>query len=330
MIFNCTKCHLDICCPDDDRPRFEKRPWVCDSCWTPIFDRLYHVNQPRCRTFLSPMGDALGDRIVNSVVKDAYAKANPDEDITFGDGIADIFNLYKGRIKYDKIFWADVTQVTPPMYPKRIERIKHFLDMHGIYKIPDKYIWFSVTNEANALARIGIYPTWTEYRAWNHKLPMRYAVIHERQIKKVDEKNMEPRIAFALERWFIEHKMYAIIVGNDDVITGQDSQYLIDLRKRLTLPEIAWLIRDAFFYFGRDSGISHLAGACSEIPMVMYGMKSKSWAPKVEPSRMHMFDNGDDAIRFMNINFSVEACHNRTFAQMMVDQTDQFILGDGK
>lgn len=300
MIFLCPKCHEQVCYAKTDHIRFAKRNWICDTCWTPIFHQNYKVNVPGAKVFFSPMGEALGDRIMNSVIRDQYLKDNPDEEITFANYFHEMFDIYRGRKIYDKIFWSNITHLVEPGYPKLVEKAKQFLDNRGKYWIPDKSIWFGVTNEAAAYAGIGIYPTWTEFKKPNIELPQKYAVIHERWIKKVNEKNMEPQIAFALEKWFMENKFYVVLMGNDEPITVEKSPYLIDLRKKLTLPEMAWLLKNSMFFFGKDSGVCHLAGAASDVPLILYGFKSPPWVPKVEPSRLNLFADGMEAIKIFN------------------------------
>ena len=272
MYFTCKKCRESVSCPSLDRKRFEEREWVCDACWTPIFDKKYKVNQRGADVFFSPMSGGLGDRIVSSIIQKQYLRDNPDENVVFAGEFDHMFDLWYGRKNYKKIFWANIT---------------------NLGKVPDKAIWFSVTSEANAYARAGIYPEWTEFEKPNVELPETYCVMHQRYYSRVDEKNFEPHYAFAIERLLKELQMPTVFVGQDEPLTGDAHPLFIDMRRKLKLPEIAWVIRHAKFFIGKDSGIAHLAGACSDVPLVCFGYRSPPWIPKVHPGRLAAWSDRD-------------------------------------
>lgn len=262
--FICRKCKREINCSKHDDTLYEARGWECDDCYLIIVKGNY----PRGgKTLFSPMGSALGDRIVQSSIKEFYLRENPSEEVLFPSGWMDIEPKLK-EIAPNKLFWANCTShVKPPEnYP---------------------YIWFNMVNEADALAEMGMYPKlWFGTCKPNYKLPKDYIVLHLRNIRKGpwdDEKNIPEVMALKILEFLEGYKI--ILIGNDKkfMYIEQDierNSNVYDLRNKLPLPRLAYLLERCKLFIGSDSGLAHLAGACGA-QMVTWNYLTKGWFPKV-------------------------------------------------
>jgi hypothetical protein len=276
MNFTCKKCKQEISISSEDEELFKGKGWRCLECYTPIFNREYEMNIPGAEVFFSPIGEGLGDNIVKKVIQDYYLKDNPSETVHFANSIIDIYDFLKGRKKYKKVFWSDISI--------------------GLLEKPGECINYSIPSESKIMALHGIYPKWDSFEDPNIPLPKQYAVFHQRNINKSTFKNIQPVYAFQIEKLFVQMNFPVVILGNDMPVTGEANPLIIDLRKRLKVDEIAWVIRNAAFYVGVDSGISHLAGACSEIPMITFQHKNNDWFPRVDPKRIQSFHEKETEI----------------------------------
>jgi hypothetical protein len=276
----CKICKQSISYPEIDRQLHEDHSWECLSCFTIIASGRYDINVPGARTIFSPMGSAIGDRIVQEVVRRYYSDNNPNENIFYLDGYGPTEEILRnGNI--NKIFWADVTNFMP---------------------MPKGAMWFSLTNEADALARKGLYPQLPfALKKPNIELENEYVVLHVRNIKKTPSKNAEPLIIKSVVDFFKRINKKVVLVGNDRPLEGEDMPNVIDLRFSLQLSEIAWIIKGANLFVGKDSGVAHLAGCC-KVSMVCWGYKSKRWTPKV-PSGQGSFlmDAESNDINVLNL-----------------------------
>lgn len=279
-VFICRICGREINCSKHDDSLFESRGWECPECYVIIVKRRYPRN--RGKTLFSPMGSALGDRIIQSVVKEFYLRENPSEEVIFPIGWMDIEPKVR-QIAPNKLFWADCTShVKPPTnYP---------------------YYWFSMVNEADALAEMGIYPKpWFGTCKPNYKLPKDYIVVHLRNIRKGpwdESKNIPEILASKILDYLKDYNI--ILLGNDkkfSYIEGdiEKNKNIYDMRNKLALPRLSYLLERCRLFIGTDSGIAHLAGACGA-QMVVWNYISKRWFPKVPKENRTAFVKPDSTI----------------------------------
>lgn len=254
-------------------------------------DKEYTVNIKGGKTLFSPVGlyTGLGDRIVFQAIIQKYRMDNPDETILTPDWV-----LFEDEIREyapDKLFWADKSDYIKP---------------------PGGAIYYSLYEEAEALREIGIFPeimkpTIADTENVRKYGKIDYAILHLRNIKHRRGHNVEPEIANAViavlkrktERRYRVASFFRrlagkkrikaiILVGNDaphpEIMTDGD---IIDLRQKLSLPEITWLMQWAELFIGKDSGLAHLAGACG-CPLVVWGFWERKYFPKV-PDGQGMF-----------------------------------------
>jgi len=74
------------------------------------------------------------------------------------------------------------------------------------------------------------------------------------------------------------------LVGNDERVESEILNVpnrVVDYRKRLTLPEIAYLCQHAGLVINKDSGIGHLAAAADCSWLLTWGIKEARWVPKM-------------------------------------------------
>jgi len=255
MYFICSKCKEKVCIPNGDINRFQAHEWECDLCYTVIASGRYQRNIRGSLTLFSWLGDALGDRIMSSAVKKHYLHENPDERVIFASSMEKFKMQMQNRPS--KIFWADVTN---QVYCSSVGT------------------WFSVTNEARALAERGEYPFYSEKPVKPQAFELDdYVVIHARNIDKSNFKNMSQTDYIAICQRFQEYKLPVVIVGNDARFE-KEFVWGFNYRELLTLPEIAWVLKHAKLFIGVDSGIAHLA-ATQNVPSIVYNFRSRRWVP---------------------------------------------------
>lgn len=273
--FKCRKCGNRISYNIKDRELFESLGWECSDCHITIANKRYEVNIKGGVTVFSPMGAALGDQIIQEVVRRRYVADNPDERVIFLDEWSNnIFDIYQPN----KVFWAN-------------------LHSGGLMK-PEAAIWFSLCNEVNEFARQGYYSQFpyrlsnSEYE--NFRLFKGSVVFHLRNIDKVREKNIEPIYVLTVLNVLKGLKVRKVVfVGNDQVTDGLDLRtinfnlgnglQIFDYRNQLTLNQIAFLCHHARLFVGKDSGIAHLAGAAGCRNIVVWGYQNYRYFPKVAP-----------------------------------------------
>lgn len=279
--FTCSKCGKDIVYAMPDEPTHRARRWECPRCYVIIANRRYKVNRKGTATIISPMGDALGDRIMHEVIVRKYKQDNPDEIVVACETVQDWYNAgekLEGR-HVEKIFWADLTNFMHP---------------------PAGVTWFSVSNEAEYLAKhCSMYPRlWFDLEDPGIELPERFVAMQIRNIPKCETKNMtESEFRLAMDQL---HGIPVVLVGNDTPawFCGEKvDQYaspaartrILDLRNDLTLPQIGSVIARAELYIGKDSGMAHLAAACGARG-ISWGYLSDRYFPKAPAGSWHAYD----------------------------------------
>lgn len=279
--FTCSKCGKDIVYAMPDEPTHRARRWECPRCYVIIANRRYKVNQKETATIISPMGDALGDRVMHEVVVRKYRQDNPDEILVVCEAVQDWYNAgekTQGR-HVEKIFWADLTNfMNPPM---------------GV-------TWFSVSNEAEYLAKnCEMYPRpWFQLEDPKIRLPERYIALHIRNVPKCESKNMTQR---EFDLVMGETKgIPVVLIGNDfpayfcghkvGLFEAMDfNTEILDLRTELTLPQIGHVLQKAEFFIGKDSGMAHLAAACGTRG-ISWGYASDRYFPKAPAEAWKAYD----------------------------------------
>ena len=279
--FTCKLCGTQICYPKIDRDHRERLEWECDECYLRLshHPRRYEVNAKGKRTVFIPMGDALGDRIVQEVVKRRYLAENPDEEIIHlaFPGPQQYINVKRDileRYQPYKLFWG--SQAT------RIEGQR-----------PSSALWFSLVNEANGFAQEGHYPEFHDLEPVKNDWG-RYVVLHIRHLWHSPMKNVSPfmmmKILMTLDHLRLNGVIDSVVlVGNDDKETNDPYPvWLKDRRKSMNLQQLAWVCKNAMLFVGKDSGVAHLAGT-QRVPMVLWGFTDRRWMPKVPPGQAKCF-----------------------------------------
>ena len=212
-------------------------------------------------------------------------ESNADENVIFLD---ETLPPNVARQKYPKLakyFYSDVRKDTT----------------HN-REIPGNVLWFSLCNEAREFATQGFYSR-LEFRPRKPKLSCKfeYIVIHSRNQPGPRDslgrvvKNMEPDFLNAIFRFFEDKGLKMVLVGNDDPLAGEQlSGDVLDLRHKLKLEEIAWLMNHAKLFVGKDSGLGHLAGCC-RVPMVMWGFQTRQWFPQTR-NRLLAFERRQSTV----------------------------------
>ena len=308
--FVCTKCGelVSFCLADE--ARFLKQGWQCLLCYSIIAEGRYPKNIIGCRTIFSPLGYALGDHIMSEVVMREYARENPDEQIIYTDNpINFVVALQK---PYGKVFIANISQIGQKMKdeiaktlkiedyvpPERIGPVQRSVASIAVEWPPmgDNVYKYNMTVEASEYAKRGIYPQWTEFEKIE-TVDEPYIVISARNIRKGAqlEKNIKPEYLKAILDLFADIPIY--FVGNDSPVDSEASrQNVIDLRHKLNLNEIAFLLRGAKMLIGPDNGIIHLGAAAGCKNIVAWNYHNRLWYPKTEPLKYTTFLKKDSSI----------------------------------
>jgi len=272
MIFTCPICKNECSCTREDEPRFKAQKLECDICYSAIVKKRYRpINKHGGVTIFSPINSALGDAVVERVVRERYKRDNPDErivDIALCDA-DEAVRVYKP----DKFFWASTTQ---------------FMNRPKTFKVVN----YSVPVEATWLAKEGFYPDWPHGKEDFVDVGTgRFAVLNFRNIVKCTWKNAEP---FLVNVVLIELNKYvesgiidkAVLVGND----VRDSavywpEWIDDRYRQLSTEQIAGLCARSKIFIGKDCGIAHLAAAAGARNMIVWGYTEKQWIVKTHPGR---------------------------------------------
>ena len=291
MIFNCSVCSEEVAIPNEDIEKFKKHGWECDLCYSVIVKKRYPQNKPNAVTIFSPCSSALGDFVVESVVRERYKRDNPDENI-INLGLCDADEAIRVYCP-DKFFWASITNFMKK--PK-----KTFIDR--ILRRKKDIIEYSVAVEADWLAKEGIYPVFEWDGAEKVEDCEKFAVLNFRNIIKVSWKNAEPYLInhtlYHLEKYINSGQIdKAYIVGNDD---PDDMVYLpewcVDYRKRIGLREIARLCALSKIFIAKDCGLPHLAAASGARNMVIWGYHEPQWIVKAPKDRFTALSKNDSTV----------------------------------
>lgn len=299
----------------------------CEFCYSVIAKKRYPVNiqiSPgrKAVTIFSSMGQSLGDRVMQQVIRDRYVADNPAEQVVFLDEMTGLEELR--QYQPVKIFWAN-------LFTGGQEWV-----------VRDGY-WFAVTNEASEFARQGHYARlWfdieSKAQSAERIVPSdwkRYVVVHLRNqvgvAGKDEKKNISPVYTFLIFK-LLQSRYKAgmidgvVIVGNDSLAGGfdvetierfiDDSLPILDLRNRWQsaesrahsaegivqsekdrgLKEIAWICKNAVMTIGRDSGIIQLAGAAGCPKLVSWDFATEGWFPKVKPGVLSAWLNRESSV----------------------------------
>ena len=258
--FICSKCNRVINVPRDESgmPPFIKNRTECMDCYSVIAAGRYEKNIAGTQTLFSPIGalngqPALGDSIMYLTVLRYYMEQNPNEKVKLAK---DLTEFNEERIKSCKIFWADTTGY-----------------------LEDGMKWFSLPNEARALGKMGIYPQLPEQPAKPKNFNFNdYVVAHVRNIDKCLFKNWTlEEVMDILAFVNLQLKQQIVLVGNDQSF-NDEGLFATDLRNKLTLAEIGWVLQHAKLFVGKDSGIAHMAAA-AKCKSVVWGFHNEAWVP---------------------------------------------------
>jgi hypothetical protein len=271
MMFTCKICGNRISIPAADVPIFIRHKFECNQCYTVIASRRYETNIKGATTLFSPVSSALGDTIVEQVIKEQYVKDNPDE-LVISLNLCDADEAVKIH-KPEKFFWASTTSFMDR--PKKSSVIN-----------------YSVAVEASEYARRGIYPTFIHGKSDVVDVGTdRFAVLSFRNIIKCTFKNAEPFLVNAaiialqeyIDKGIIEK---AILIGNDDLDENVYlPEWIIDKRKKLEIKQMASLCSRSKIFIGKDCGVAHLAAASGAMNMIVWGYFEPEWIIKAPPER---------------------------------------------
>jgi ADP-heptose:LPS heptosyltransferase len=122
-------------------------------------------------------------------------------------------------------------------------------------------------------------------------------ILHFRNVAKCKDKNIS--ISEAEKVLAILQGLSVGLVGNDEKIIGENLGSVIDLRNKLSLGEIAWLMQRAKLFVGKDSGVAHLAGVCNVPYLIGWNYVSKKWFPKTRSKGDYFIsrEGFDEALR---------------------------------
>lgn len=319
-----------------DQWLFNKLGGECLNCFSIIAKQKYPRNiitkpTQKAYTVFSSMGQSLGDRAMQQIIRDHYLADNPDEQVVFLDEMVGLDDIRK--YKPLKVFWAN-------------------LFTGGRDWVPRDAFWFSVTNETTEFCRQGYYSRlwFSDFKFTNDELGInenwkRYVVVHLRnQIgnpKKSEKKNIGHEYAYLIFR-LLQNRYKAgiidgvVLVGNDSVDNGydietiqrfiDDSLPIVDLRnkwvetadgkgqtadskrqradgkgqtaddKDFGLKAIARICKNAVMTIGRDSGIMQLAGAAGCPKLVSWDFVTEGWFPKVKPGVLSAWVARDSSV----------------------------------
>jgi DNA-directed RNA polymerase subunit RPC12/RpoP len=268
--YTCTKCGNKVTYPAGDEPLHKLRRFECANCYTVIHSRRFPKPESGSTVMFGPAGPGIGDYLFKSFLMERFAALYPEIQIMDVVGTAGIAS----RIGADLIFWADNAGPLNPAPPDAIAYI--------------------LTNEVQAFVRDGYWPRlWFEPEefALPRGVDLRNSVVvNLRQIGRCSPKNVTDIEADNLFKICTLLKARVeidriILVGNDSPLSmAWLPEFAIDLRGKLTLPEIAWLCKGAMFTIGKDSGILHIAAAAGGY-VIGWGYRDSQWRPLAPEGR---------------------------------------------
>ena len=217
-----------------------------------------------------PAGPGIGDYLFKSFLMERFTALYPEREIIDVVGTSGI----SSQIGADLVFWADNAGPNNPAPPGAIPYI--------------------LTNEVHAFNKDGYWPRlWFE--AQEYDLPRGVSlrnsiIVNLRNIERCSPKNVTDQEADNLFQSLARVHMRKgldciILVGNDAPLSmSWLPDFAIDLRGKLTLPEIAWLCHGALFTVGKDSGILHIAAAAGGY-VIGWGYRDQQWRPLASEGR---------------------------------------------
>jgi len=276
--FTCMECGNAVWYQAGDEAYFRAGQWECARCRRIVSAHRYPINVGGTAALFSSVGESLGDRIVFEVVQRMYRLDNPDETVVCLNPDDDHGQAFR-EVRPSKFFVGEFCRNDIPDDAGRVIR-------------------FNIMNEVCWYASQGIYPRLAFRPARpNLALPQRWIVLHLRNIEKVPERPDPARnVSAGLAQSIVDTIAHTsglpiLLVGNDDPLPVTGIHF--DLRHRLTLPEIAWIIQHAVMYVGRDSGLVHVAAAVNA-RIVSWGYRPASkWLPKMPEDRYVALEDGE-------------------------------------
>lgn len=273
--FDCIECGRTVYIPENDWGHYQLKGFYCPDCNSVIALKRYKVNIPGAKTVFYFIGQALGDIVVFDAVRKAYIEDNPDENVIFMDSE---WPIPKG---IDKLFVSDL-------------RIKSSL--FTLSPLAYEYI---MINEVQNLRKRNIFPEWYNFKKPAIELPDKYVVVQLRNIEKADFKNVIPAEGILLFEKLNKYGIPIVLVGNDKPIGFEQNYFEIyDYRNKLTLDEIAWLCRKAFFTVCKDSGLGHLAGAAGG-SVISWNFVNKKWIPHTSKKSWFFMSDINEYMNFL-------------------------------
>jgi len=261
MNFLCQKCDKMIHVPATDKAFYEKHEWHCLNCITILADHKYELNIKNGKTLFGPMGFALGDQVIQTVVKNRYEADNPDETVLFAESWQE-FHIQRRLQKFDKVFFSNVGG------EKEIDGT-----------------WFSLCNEVAAFGRQGYFPTLPFKAKPLIKDVESFSVaIHARNIDKAPEKNMlEDELDYILRLLLkLPFVDFIYLVGRDRKFLNEPhNAKIVDFRRVADLEQTADIIHKSNLFIGRDSGLAHVAGAVNT-PVIAWNYAASNWFPSTK------------------------------------------------
>ncbi len=269
--YTCTICGNKVTYPAGDEVLHHERHYECALCYTVIHSRRFPKPAPGSTVMFGPAGPGIGDYLFKNFVMAQFSRIHPGVEILNVTGTARIAS----KIGADRVFWADNAG---PLNPAPAGAIPYIL-----------------TNEVHAFVKDGYWP-----RLWfdpqEYDLPRgvdlrNSVVVNLRNIPRCDPKNVTDLEADNLYKILVHLKARGevdriILMGNDAPLSMTWlPEFALDLRNKLTLPEIAWLCRRSLFTVGKDSGILHIAAAAGGY-VIGWGYKVSQWRPLAPERRV--------------------------------------------
>ncbi len=258
MFFKCSVCGEVVSCAKPDYKKFSNRGLICPRCFTVIYMGQYPKNIKGGVTLFSPFGEGLGDLIVSTNIKEKYLLDNPGEYVIFSESWEQ-FKAHLNNKRLVKIFVSSI--------PGQFRRISG----PNVYRIV-------IQRESKNIKKFGmIYPQNIEKPCKPaYLLPDKYITVHLRNIDKVKSKNIKPRLIMPLLDYIADLGVKVVFVGNDKPLNCGENIYGLDLRGKLSLGQIGYVLENSLMFLGRDSGIAHIAGATG-CPAVVWGYETSEW-----------------------------------------------------
>jgi len=261
MYFICKECKRQISIMKYDVPFWEKLGFVCHNCYTIVSSHTRNPKLENKTTVFTVSGKALGDFINFTSIKNYYPQDNPDEKVIFlTDWLSydDIIRIYNPG----KIFWSNIAA---DPYDCLTDRY--------IVMNKEKAYWYNMMNEVRNYASQNRFPILPFPISINPcMIPKeKYFVVHFRNIhdiKKGTDKNINKFQAKEIMDICLSTGATFVLIGNDEIYDEELLEWcndkVLNLKHKLTLSQIRYVIKHAQGYVGSDSGLAHLAGTVNQ------------------------------------------------------------------